>query len=563
MPSGTPTAISRDVAKMMRLMARTIRSRSLYSANNQALALMRDELNRATEAVFRQVAEVSLRVLPDALIYQDVSVLENPDTGEGLPFALYRDGIRRLDLLAGLTPSELDQVVLAFHLGQASRSMEDDIVTHLWRCDLEHVRYVTVEVHVTDAASEAAHDQQVDAVVRALYQSAPEGSLFHGLNLDASEEAAKALADAIGTIDDLAPGFHPASALPALPAYARRLEGQAESPYRGMMTDILSIMSEAPEAMPEVEFGFSSLLDLLDAALLDEDVRLATDIVLGVRALSLHLNRVDGWLEQALSDVRLRQVSALAQQRPDVEHLVREFFEAAGSRAAPSLVQALPTFREPEIRRRFSDLALDLGLEDPAAAEELVRNEIGFAAREGIYILSRLDRLRDRSLLRDIQRHPKPQVRMALVNEIDRVPLEFASGVLSELLRDEAPRVRVAAAETLAQRGDEGARRALVNAVERPEFEEEPASVKSALAIGLATVLGPRAIPHLDPMVGRADSWMARRAHEETATAAIHALAQVQHQDAVEALKRAALSRNRTVRGEARSVLERLRGGVA
>jgi hypothetical protein len=560
-----PTAISKDVGRMLTLLSRASRARSLYAANNQALLLMKQELVRSVETVFRQVDEVSLRVLPEELAYQDVTVFQDSESADSLPFILYRDGVRRIEFLRGLDGVELEHLLAALHQGTIGRSMEDDVVTQLWRHELEHVRYVTVEVHVTDAASEAAHEQQVDAVVRSLYSSAPEGTLFHGLNLDAHELAAKSLAEAMGTIDELAPGFRPASALPALPAYAGRLKTESDgaSSYRRMATDILAMLVESEEDLQDASHGFTMLLDLLDAALLEEDLSLATDVVVGVRGLPRHGPLVSDWLQEALSDVRLRQVSSFVQQVPDLEDRVRAFFVAAGRRSAPSLVQALPTFKEPELRRRFADLALELGLDDTAAVEELVHNEIGFAAREGLYLLSRLDLLRDRSLLREIQRHPKPQVRLALVNEIDQVPDDIAPSVLSELLRDESARVRVAAAETLTQRGDEMARRALLNAIERPEFDDEPESVKRACALGVATVLGPRAVTHLEPLVQRADGWMARKAQEESAAAAIAALAQVQHQEAVEALKRAALSRNRAVRSEARQALERMRGGAA
>ncbi|NJK89072.1 MAG: HEAT repeat domain-containing protein [Myxococcales bacterium] len=203
---------------------------------------------------------------------------------------------------------------------------------------------------------------------------------------------------------------------------------------------------------------------------------------------------------------------------------------------------------------------MDLEPPDEAVLRELVQNEQGFAAKEAVYMLARLDRLKDRHLLRDIQRHPSPHVRLALIQEIDQVPTEVATWVLVELMRDESSRVRVAAIETLAQRGDASGIQALDHALDRPEFDEEPESVKKAYMVALASVRGLDAVGRLEYVVRRADAWMARRTSEETALAALYGLAQIRHPAAVDVLKAAVSSRNRAVRVEAKRHLERMKG---
>ena len=207
-----------------------------------------------------------------------------------------------------------------------------------------------------------------------------------------------------------------------------------------------------------------------------------------------------------------------------------------------------------------ADLLLELGTPDELTVRELVGNEQGFAAREGLYLLARMDRLRDRAFLREVQRHPSPQVRLALIQEIDRVPRDIASWVLVEMLRDPAPRVSVAAIETLAQQGDDVATRALTNAVTRPEIDDESETVKRALFVALATVLGVEAISYLEPMIARVDAWMPKSAHEESARAAVYALGQLRHPASVDALREASASKCRSVRADARKLLERWKG---
>ncbi|MEM1024876.1 MAG: HEAT repeat domain-containing protein [Myxococcota bacterium] len=553
-------AIAKDVERFLTSLARSIRARGLYAANNEALHLMEQDLWKNATLVFRQLRDLSLTVRPDALLFEEAIVFENPPDQDDISFLLYRDGVRKLDLLQGLTRDELNVLVDALHAGRGGRTLEDDVVAHLWRRELEHIRYVTVDVHVTDAAEEGAQQQQVEAVVRSLYGAAPEGSVFHGIHLDASEEAAKVLADALGRLDEMAPGFRPMARLPDLPAYAGRLKSHVDPdpPSRRMVRDIVAMLADASEE--DAQAGFESMLELFDAALGEADLELATEIVVAIRAIRDRSREVEAWMGQAVSDVRLRQVSAICESDPTRESEVVEFFRACGSRASATLVLALGLFRQPGVRRRFADLAVELGGDFQRQAEELLRNEQGFVAREGIYLLSRLDQLRNRHVLRDIQRHPKPQVRLELLQEIDRVPDDIASSVVADLLRDEEPRVRVAAAETLGMRGDESACRALAYACDRPDFDEESPTVKQAIALAVASTLGRDGIPYLEPLTSRAEGWMAKKGSEETALAAVKALGQIRHPDAVVALKGVMQLRNRSVRDAAREALMRMGG---
>ena len=122
--------------------------------------------------------------------------------------------------------------------------------------------------------------------------------------------------------------------------------------------------------------------------------------------------------------------------------------------------------------------------------------------------------------------------------------------------------MRVAAAETLSQRGDALAIRALASTIDRPEFDEEPEGVKRAVMIGLAECAGVRAVPNLEPLLHRAEGWMPKRSVEDTAVVAVKALRQMRNAEAVRALRDATRNKNRTVRDAARAALQALKGAT-
>jgi len=73
-------------------------------------------------------------------------------------------------------------------------------------------------------------------------------------------------------------------------------------------------------------------------------------------------------------------------------------------------------------------------------------------------------------------------------------------------------------------------------------------------------VLGTEAIPIMEPLLARVHGWMARTSHEESARAAVYGLGQLRHGASVRVLEQASTSRCRSVRAEARKMLERLKG---
>ncbi|NJK89071.1 MAG: hypothetical protein HC923_06475 [Myxococcales bacterium] len=305
------TAMGRDVSRLLGALARTSRSRQLYSENNEALVLMRRELRRAADVVFRQLPEISLQVRADALVYNEDEVLTDDGTSsESMPFLLYRDGVRKLEIVAGVTDEELDRLVAALHHGRSGRSLEDDVVTHLWRSSFDHVRYVTVEVHVGDAPSDAAMEFQVDAVVRAFFSSTSEqAGTLRGINIDADEDVARALAEAMGSLDEMAPGFHPSATLASLPAYSGKLVGLAgsESLYRDFVTetaDLLTIDATSSSIL-------STHLTLFDGAIVEGDLALAMHVLNQIRSLPSS-DGIDRWLRDALSETRVDDRPACA-----------------------------------------------------------------------------------------------------------------------------------------------------------------------------------------------------------------------------------------------------------
>lgn len=559
------SAIGRDIARVMTVLARAVRARPLYSPNNEVLVLMMRDLERAFAEVLRMIPSIVLKVRPDSLLYEEEVVYSDPEIQTSLPFVLYRDGVRRLEFHRDLEVQELDVLLGAAQQGFSGRTMEDDVVSYLWRHQLHHIRYLTVDASSIDAQGEADLDNQIDGLLRAIYGDSQDDVGPKSIHLDTSDLAAKSIALALDSIEEMAPGFHFARQLPYSPAYGFALleEASRESDpvLQGrMIDDTLQALSGdlTPEEAQDIA---DAMMRLLDSSLLNEQLVVAARLVYGMRSLSKPGAFLEAWLSEASSEARIRQVAAMCQSNPTLEGDGLRFLAAWGRRAVPSLLGALPSFTNPEQRRRFADLAIELGIDDDQPLRQLLTSEQGFVAREALYIMASLGQLRDRSVLKEVQSHPAPQVRLALLGVVDKMPWDVAQAIITELLKDPEARVQVAAAEELAQRGNDLSLRAIENTLEQPDFEDLPPSVKRAFLRCYALLHKSGSIDRLLGYVSAAEGWRVRKPIEETAEAAVGALASLRSQPGVDALKKVALSRSKVLREAARTALERLKAG--
>jgi hypothetical protein len=563
--------VARDLGRLMQAFARTARARQLYSPNNMVLVRMLSELKRAFDEVLARQPELNLKVRSDALYFEDVPVLEESNPDDSLPFAFYRDGVRRLDFLRGLSLEELGVLVSAVARGFSYAGLGDDIVSELWQHDLEHIQYLVVDTSIVDAAGVAGQasqaseandlDAQLQGLLLAIYGSSSDDVGPRSLHLDGSELAAKALAESIDAVDELAPGFHPPRNFVQPPAYQPTLQEQLqrEGPERLAARAVNAALHalHAGASGPDQEGLLEALLRIFDAALVERDLRLATRVVAGVRSVPRPGRSLEAWLDEAVSEARLRQTAASFAATPaaEAEHLLVPFFRAAGARSVPTILAILPTVSDPAFRRALSELALELGIADLGPVRELLTNEQGYVANEALFLLSRLTSPEASALKREAEVHPRANVRIALLEMASELPPEEATEIALNLVKDPEPRVRVAAARALGRLRTRLAALGLEGLVEAVTFESEALEVRRELLKSYAVLTQARALPVLIRHLKRGEGLLANREAEDLALLAIEALTLVRQPRSIEALKKACLARSKRVREGAHAAL--------
>lgn len=568
---------AKDVERALSAFARVSRARGLYQDNSAALTRMRADVFRAFNELLEALSTLTLRVRAGAFVYDDQIVLQDDNPEQSIPFALYRDGVRRIDFSRGLDEVELDVFMSAISRGFAFSGLGDDIVSDLWKHDLEHIRYLVVDTTIVDAAQAQAPDPdaegkeiltdldaQIDGLLRTIYGDSADDVGPRSIHLDGTDLAAKSIAESLDAIDEMAPGFHPPRTFLERPAYAARVAEQveAETPNRVSARAANAALRalHADITTADKDAVAEALLRMFDDAIVSADIGLATRIVTGVRALPPTDLRAQRWQAEAISDTRLRQAASTVLEGALGFEALYGLLKACGPGAVPSVLGILPSFADPNARRALADLVVEVGVADLSGVAELLGNEQLFVVQEALYILNRLDTPAARDMERQAEDSLRVEVRLAALHGIvETRPVEAVSRA-ERLLYDPEPRAKAAAAQILAKLGGKEASAIIERFVERPELESLPPEVMREIFRAYARLCQVRALHVLARFVKKGEGLLAKKEVEELSVAAMDGVMLVRTPRSVEILKKAAVARSKRVREAARARLNMMKG---
>ncbi|CAN0598569.1 unnamed protein product, partial [Laminaria digitata] len=91
--------------------SRVVRAYRLYNSDNATVRRMLDDVWRQFTDLLEMTGSVLVQVQPEALLIGEDTVLEATGQEESIAFALYRDGLRRIEFVRGLPVEELESLV--------------------------------------------------------------------------------------------------------------------------------------------------------------------------------------------------------------------------------------------------------------------------------------------------------------------------------------------------------------------------------------------------------------------------------------------------------------------
>lgn len=565
-PTGdtTPTQASSEGAsridEVLRALARAFRAWQLYLPNNasrdRAIQVARDALAAVLDAWPEGLV---LKVREHEFVHQGrVAYRDTERPNDGMPWLLYRDGVRELTLLPGFHD---DGLVLLLGLLQRARQAapdDDDVVTMLWVADCPTLRYRFVELggSVETTGLGASAESTGDAEGRP------------GAGVPAAETAMPTGAPpALVRIEDFdsALFFLEQRELTYLQDEVRREFGtDPRGSVLAALFDLLETQDDEAIRLEVIARVEELLLDVLTTGTYDlAALALREARVTAGRAPSL-TERVQAALAEL--PARLSEPGALAQllqaidegpRAPAVETLESLVGELRGHALGPLLgwlSQAPAGAARAAVERAVQRLA-------ERHSAELVRHldsSDADVARSAVRLSAQLRSAAAVPALGRLVRQPGQVLRAEAAQALAAIGSPGALQVLEPLLEDTDRDVRLTVLRAVTTHRHAAAVPRLMRALQRKEVRQADRTETAALFDAVGTLGGSEGVPVLDAVLnGR--SLLGPRESTEMRACAARALGLVGSEAAMAALRRSADTKDVIVRNE---VARALRGGV-
>jgi HEAT repeat protein len=538
------SAAANNLAEWFRQVERLVRVARARGADCDEAAPLIERLVESFAEIVEYHAPVVLRCsaleiwLRDELVLRHLDGKEEEAVEHGLPFLLFRDGIRGLTLDPAASREDARTLLNALVRVAASPATDEDLTTLLWRADLDglQVQLAPFEEVVPGTLpgepAAPAPDTEPRPAGLTLVPQAPGTSGW-----PAEGEPANVL-DAWATLRD--------RDAESRRAWRETWDGAAT---RAWTEQVERLVHESLEhdSGPLVREALATTLcswlasaaqrcDWLEAALAHDCLRRADPEKRWKGPLLAHaLAGVDAELVAG----RLDESDREAQGR------FFAFVVRVGRPALDMLVRVLARSARPRVRAAATTALEYICADDPGALAPYVRDARWHVARNAVFALGQLGGDDAGEPLAFALRHPDVRVRRAAVSALGQVPVHRRTPLLLGQLDSTDAATLTAVLAMLAREPDRRATAALIDRIAGADFESRPEDVRIALIGTLGEIGDGNALPALGAVLN-AGGWFARRTPEREAAA--RALARIGSTEALEVLQAGMRSRADAVR---------------
>ncbi len=575
--------MSAEIADWLALLQRTARALRTYDRNNAVIHQFLDRAVAGMEHIHAQIPELVLTVREDRLRFDRDPVLINADRSEGLPFILYRNAFRRITFVQGMTRPELLELLSAVMTDFSTYDAAgEDLLTTLWRLQLPHLRYFTIDalsVSVSSTGEKARIEREdvdrlqgdIDGLVARIYnqKEVDDADLVKGVSITQDDlEALKAIraegaADDFDTLDVATQRV--IAEIP--PAELERLLGSlyAED-HDSLIERLIDILfhllfkeDTSEGALKTVEL----IQQLFDSLLLANRLAHMTRLVQRLHdteatAEDLKEVHVARHLLRLISaESRVSHVVALFNDAKQAvpAHDIIEFLKAVGPAAAGNLLNLLDALTSAGHRRLILDLIVDMGvLEGPALHERMQRSQ-WFVTIELLNLAQKLPRADLAPILLWAVDHEHPKVRALAVGMLRIFPSGVADELIAKAIGDADAEVRISALRLVAGRKSTAARNPIESVLKGDDFWDLDPRELRAMMLAYAIVFRDQSVPLLERALN--PGFFARSKMTNAQMAAAMALGRIATPTAREALARGQRTLNTKVRDAIKTALAR------
>ena len=559
-------------AEWVRDLARTVKVVRLYRARNPVAVDTRGRLADSLASHLARFGAWSFRITASEIWLGDEAIVK-PEPREGrehapptlleqLPFLFFRDGVRQMTFMPGITPHDVDALVDALIEAWSDRGNIDDVVTFLWQANPTHIHLETVPfeqmLYVSTGPGEKFEEERGHALTHGATPATEE------IRADLGTEGPAGLQKDTG-LEEEAPDWSAdveesynqikLAAAPGVAAMQRAwdLEKNAERlPLAAKLFDRIVKSPHAPNAREILaRYVVTGVAGSIAHVHWDEACR-TLDVV---RRLDADGAVTAGALIEAVAqESEMDLGDALDEATPVEQARFFAFAVGLGEAGVSLALAALAGSTKPRTRAAACTALGYLCADHPERLGDAVGDHRPDVVSGVISVLGQIGGVEVLPMLGLAAQHPNPRIRREVAKALPAVPAYERANLVIRMIEVDDPLLNAEALKVARLAPDPRIARAILKLAEQSAFDDRPEEIKTACYQALAEAGGDSVVAALEEQVTQGN-WFARPSWRRSAAA--YALARIGSEAARAALDRGLKHASETVRASCRDALER------
>ncbi|NIR46188.1 MAG: hypothetical protein GWN99_17310 [Gemmatimonadetes bacterium] len=489
-----------DIHAFFTAFVKTIRAAQLYVQGNPLLHQFVHDLRSRLERIWDRAPSLTVTIHESEIRWQKQPVYKEKLGGQdNIAFQLYRDGIRRLELLPGAEEDELREFIDVLRLAKTLKEDEDDLLTLMWNCDFQHIRYEYVDV-LGDEPPVPTPNLEEDAGTE--MPMLPELELSPELQTPTLREDFEPSLYFLDETDvaHLQQELQREWDRPVKRDVMVAILDQYEMGDEERRTEILDILRQMlPRVLAEGSFGDAAFivkeLHAIAEKMDTEHVSEQVDEIVGELSEPIVLEQLVRTLEDGSVDPNSDDLSTL--------------LGALKPAAIASLMQMIPSVGRREARDQLLATLDRLASMNPGMMADMIKSEDPRVAAEAAKIAGRLKMGGTVEAIASLLEREEPEVRLAGVQALVQMRTSMIGNPLLGALEDQQREVRVAAAQGLAALRFSPAAQKLEGYIKSKDLQKRDLTEQRAFFEAYARAAGQKAVKLLAKFLnGRRFLWM-------------------------------------------------------
>jgi HEAT repeat protein len=530
---------------------KTISTYETYPPNHRAVVTLQDQLMDKFGFFLEKMDRLIWDIAEYEIYYKDEIVYENTDAKSSLASRFHRAGLEQIQFEKGLQEWEVVDFMNVIARADTLNPLEDDLITHLWEGDFQHINYVAGEYHLQESPIEFPENvgdfrKALNVAPMPSYQRI-ELIREHGLDPGFPHQRLEG--------DDLEISVDQLRVQPEeMEALKQRVDVETRP---GFSFHVISTLFEAMSSESEAEgFGFivSFSNRIIESLLSRGDFTEAGQIL---RRLYIFLNSEN--LEEWQSDL-IKKAIIEAGESSKIEIIgnilkINEFSDITGAldyflllqrNSIPHLCELLGNLSSSKPRRIICDALSKVGKNSIELMTPFLGDNRWYLVRNIVYILGRIGREEAVPFIGKTLRHGDMRVRRETLQALGLIGGSEAMHYMIQSLEDRDIKIRGIAALNLGRMGEEALGPLMERMGSKEFLKKDLAEIKAYFkAVGM--IRSDHAIPLLYSLLERR-KWFGRAKADEIRACAIETLVRIGTQEAKEVLQLGVESKDEPLR---------------